>query len=135
MATKRSPLKTEVTAILIGIGIYLLLQLLLAVLAVKGWLPETALSAAQILCCGLCSLIIGLLSARKLGIGTLTAALISTAVFALLLILIGFLAFDSVNFIGRGGGLLLAALVGGVLAGLLSSGKRKKAKGKRVLKK
>ena len=114
-------------------AVYLLIQLLLALLMVKAVLPERYAFGAVAAACGLSALLGGCFCARRSSLGKLAGSLISAAGFAALLIAGGFLFWEGISWTGKGGVLLLTVLIGGVLAGLLSSkrGRRVKRKGKR----
>lgn len=118
--------------LLAALGIYLAGQLLLALLLVKGTLPEgSAFPVVAALCvaavtCG------GLLTVRRSPWGTLPAGLLTAGLFVMALLLVGLSCWESVTWMGHGGILLLCALAGGLLAGLL--GGRRKRGGKRKRK-
>lgn len=117
----------------ISFGLYLLVQLLLALLMVKAVLPEQYAFGAVAAACGLSALLGSFFCAKRSSLGKLASSLISAAGFAALLIAGGFLFWEGITWAGKGGVLLLTVLIGGVLAGLLSSkrGRRLKRKGKR----
>lgn len=113
----------------LSLGLYILLQCLLALLTVQDMLdPATALrlqigSAALAALCG------GILSAHGTGMGALPAAMAGAASFAVLIVLGGLLICDGLVWSTRGIALLAAALAGGLAAGLLCGrrgGKRRK---------
>ncbi len=112
----------------LSLALYIVFQCLLALLTIKGVVPEGAAfrfqagSGAVAACCG------GTLAIRRTDAGTLWAALGSAAIFAVVLVLGGMLVCDGVVWSRESLILLAAALAGGVLAGLLGSrrGKRRK---------
>ena len=115
----------------LALTIYMGVILLTALLAVKGALPEKHIFSAIAAACVLAALVGGLRCVRSSPIGRLPSGLICSAGFAAVLLAVGLLGWeDSVTWTGRGGILLLCALAGGVLAGLLG-GKR----GRRVKRK
>ena len=113
---------------LLALGVYLAGQLLLALLQVQGVLPEQGGYPATAVVCGLSSLLGGLVCVRRSPWGTLPGGLLTAALFALLLIAGGLLFWHGITWKGRGGVLLLCAMGGGVLSGLLGGrrGKRKR---------
>lgn len=130
MAKKQTAWVIFIQGILLSLGAYLILQLLLAFLLVKSVLPQESSFPALALACGLSALLGGIFCARRSALGTLSSSLIATAGFAALLIAVGILCYEGITWTGRGGILLISALVGGILAGLLSSKRRRKAKRK-----
>lgn len=117
--------------LLAALGIYLAGQFLLALLLVKGTLPEgSAFPVVAVLCvaavtCG------GLLTVRRSPWGTLPAGLLTAGLFIVVLLLVGLSCWESVTWLGHGGILLLCALAGGLLAGLLGSRRKRGGKRKR----
>ena len=114
----------------VALGIYLLAQVLISLLVVKGSISEQAMLPSIAVSCGIASLIGSLLSIKQSGWGGLQSALLSTACFCVILIAVGALFWDGISWTGQGGILLISALAGG-LAGVLFGGKRgRKAKRK-----
>jgi len=111
----------------LALGLYLAGIMLLALVAVRGGIAD-AFPAVAVLCF-LSSLAGGVVSAGQLPWGTLPSALLVTACYAGVLALAGLSFQNGLAMSGKGGGLLLCALAGGVAAGLLSS--RKKVRRKR----
>lgn len=130
MAKKQTAWVVFIQGAFLSLGVYLALQLLMALLLVKSVLPETSSFPALAMACGLSALLGGIFCARRSALGTLSSSLIATAGFAALLTAVGILCYDGITWTGRGGILLISALVGGILAGLLSSKRRRKAKRK-----
>ncbi len=116
---------------LLALGVYLAGQLLLALLQVRGVLPEQGGYPATAVVCGLSSLLGGLVCVRRSPWGTLPGGLLTAALFALLLIAGGLLFWHGITWTGRGGVLLLCALGGGVLSGLLGGRRGRRGKRKR----
>lgn len=112
----------------LSLALYIVFQCLLALLTIKGVLPEGAAfrfqagSGAAAACCG------GILAIRRTSAGTLWAALGSAAIFAVVLVLGGMLVCDGVVWSRESVILLAAVLAGGILAGLLGSRRGKKRK-------
>ena len=94
---------------MLSLGIYFAGILLLALLLVKG---------AAVLCF-LSAMSGGLLTARQSPWGTLPSALLNTLVFAGILIAAGAICWQGITWYGHGSILLLCALAGGVVAGIL----------------
>lgn len=111
--------------------LYLVLQLLLALLTVKGALPEAKLFHAQVCTAVLAVLPGGIYAGRHSGLGALTAAMLVAAGVAVTALLLGLLIWDGIAQTAETGIRLLAMAAGGVLAGLLSARGGKKRRKKR----
>lgn len=129
---KSAPWMLFAKGILLAMVLYVALQLLLALLTAKAVLPEKHIYQIQVVTCLLSVLAGGLFSAKRSSGGTLLSALIVAGGFAILQLLVGFLAFDGIAWTKHGMGLLLAVLCGGVLAGLLSSKKGRRQRKKHM---
>lgn len=118
---------------LLGLGLWILWQLVLALLAVKEVLPEDALAPGQWAGAFFAAFAGSRLAVRHSGLGTLAAALGAAAVFLGMAALLGFLVFGELGLGGQGLRLLAAMGLGSGAAGLLPlSGKpRKKGGGRR----
>ena len=113
----------------VSVIVYLAGILLLALLVVKGAVPERAAFPAAAVLCLLGTLSGGVVTARRTPWGPLSAALLNTALFAAVLLVVGLACWpDGIG--SRGVILLLCALGGGLAAGLLSGrrGRRRKRK-------
>ena len=113
----------------VSVIVYLAGILLLALLVVKGAVPERAAFPAVAVLCLLGTLSGGVVTARRTPWGPLSAALLNTARFAAVLLVVGVACWpDGIG--SRGVILLLCALGGGLAAGLLSGrrGRRRKRK-------
>lgn len=113
----------------VSVAVYLVGILLLALLAVKGAVPERASFPAVAFLCLLGALGGGMVTARGTPWGPLPAALLNTALFAAVLLVAGLACWpDGIG--GRGVVLLVCALGGGLAAGLLGArrGRRRKRK-------
>ena len=115
----------------LSLGLYILLQCLLALLTVRDALAPAAALRLQIGSAALAALCGGVLSARGSGMGALPAALAGTASFAALVVLGGLLICDGIVWSAHGAALLTAALTGGLAAGLLCS-RRGRRRGKKT---
>lgn len=115
---------------LLALGVYLLGLLLLALLMVKGTLPERGAFPAVAVLCAAAVFCGGMAAARRSPWGTLSAGLLCAALFAVVLAAVGTAFWQGITWTGHGGILLLCALGGGVLAGLLGGRKRGKRKRK-----
>lgn len=111
---------------LLALGAYLLGLMLLALLVVRGALPESGCFPAVAAWCGASALLGGLLAVWRTAIRG--GGLVTGAVFAAVLAVTALCCWDETAWLGQGGILLLCALGGGLLAGLLRSGKRRKRK-------
>lgn len=115
--------------VLLAFGVYLPGQLLVALLAVKGVLREGSLFPAVAALCLLAALAGGLLCARRPIWGALPSAMLCAAVFAGMLAAVGILCWEGgITWTGHGGILMLCALAGGLLGGVLGSGQKRKKK-------
>ena len=132
-ARKKTPAGMVVLqGVLVSLAIYLLAAVVLALLAVKGVVPEESLFPVLAVCCGVCALAGGMICARRVPWGALPGAMAAAAGFGAVLVAVGLLCWtDGVTWTGRGGILLACVLGGGLLAGLL--GRRRG--GRRVQKK
>ena len=113
----------------VSVIVYLTGILLLALLVVKGAVPERAAFPAVAVLCLLGTLSGGVVTARRTPWGPLSAALLNTALFAAVLLVVGLACWpDGIG--SRGVILLLCALGGGLAAGLLGGrrGRRRKRK-------
>ena len=113
----------------VSVIVYLAGILLLALLVVKGAVPERAAFPAVAVLCLLGTLSGGVVTARRTPWGPLPAALLNTALFAAVLLVVGLACWpDRIG--SRGVILLLCALGGGLAAGLLGGrrGRRRKRK-------
>ena len=113
----------------VSVIVYLAGILLLALLVVKGAVPERAAFPAVAVLCLLGTRSGGVVTARRTPWGPLSAALLNTALFAAVLLVVGLACWpDGIG--SRGVILLLCALGGGLAAGLLSGrrGRRRKRK-------
>ncbi len=128
-----SPAIVVLQGTLAALGIYLLFQLLLALLLVKGVLPETSMFPSVAAACVLAAFTGGLVTAGRIPWGTLAGGMLCACGFGAVLVLVGLGFWEGVTWTGRGGILLLCVLAGGVLAGLLGSkrGRRVKKRAKR----
>ena len=113
----------------VSVIVYLAGILLLALLVVKGAVPERAAFPAVAVLCLLGTLSGGVVTARRTPWGPLSAALLNTALFAAVLLVVGLACWpDGIG--SRGVILLLCAVGGGLAAGLLGGrrGRRRKRK-------
>lgn len=118
---------------LLALGIYLMGQLLAALLVVRGALSEESMFPMVGAFCAIASFCGGLLCAHRPAWGTLPSAMLCAVIFALVLAMVGLLVWDGLTLTGRGGILLLCALGGGTAAGILSGsvgGSRRRGKGR-----
>lgn len=130
MSKQATPAITEAEGVLLSLCLYILFQLLLALLGVRSILPQSKLFPAQVVTCVLSVVIGSLFAIRRTHLGTLCAAMIVAGGFALVLLLGGLLIYDDVTWTGKGGPLFVAIVCGGILSGLFGSKQRKKRKKK-----
>lgn len=114
--------------ILLALGVYLVSQMLVALLLVKGVLPERHSFLVVAVCCVVSALVGGLWGGKS-SLGRLAGGMLVAAGFAVVLVAVGLLCWDGIVWTGHGGILLLCALAGGLLSGL-AGGKRSR-RGKR----
>lgn len=128
---KKPGLQTVGIAVAAGMAVYLLFQLFLAWLIVRGILPESKGEAAQVLSGGLSAFLAGLWVAGKLPWGILPSTMTVPCGMGLLSCLSGLLLYDSIR-MDNGTVLRLAVmLAGGALAAVVpavGSGRRKHKK-------
>lgn len=120
-------LKGTVIALVIHLGA----QMLLAAMTVNGILPEHLVFPAQAVICAIASMIGGLYTASHSSWGTLSGALVSGALFATVLLLLGLSIFNTISWSGHGGILILVIMGGAVAAGLIGSRHTARRKRKR----
>ena len=117
---------------IIALAIHLGAQMLLAAMTVNEILPEHLVFPVQAVICAIASIVGGLYTARRSSWGTLSGALATGALFAIVLLLLGLSIFNTIDWSGHGGILLLAILCGAVAAGLLGSRRTAQRKRKRA---
>ncbi len=124
--------KSAITVILKAAGaallVYLVLQMGIGLLAVKGTLPEGKLLAAQGAAMALSLLPAGWYAAGKAGLGARPGALLTAVCLCAVLALLGLLIFDGPAWGTDTAVLLGSALAGSVLAGVLGGCRRKRKK-------
>lgn len=123
-----SPGGVLLRGILAALGLYGLLQLLLALLLVKGILPESAMFPAVGVSCVLAAFAGGLLCAGRVPWGTLAGGGLTACGFGAILAVAGLGFWEGITWTGQGGVLLLCALGGGLLAGLLGTKRGRRVK-------
>ncbi len=133
MKNYRSTLTVILKAAGLSLLLFLLAQALLALLAVRGTLPEERTLAAQTASMALTLLPGGIYAARRSGLGPLPGALVTALCLCAVLALLGVLLYDGLAWCGETGVLLLGAAAGGVLAGILGSGGKKRKRKKRAI--
>lgn len=117
--------------LLLAFAVYLPGLLLVTLLVVRGVVKESGLFPAVAAFCLLASLTGGFFCARRPVWGALPSAMLCAVLFAAVLTAAGILCWEEgITWTGRGGILLLCALAGGLLAGLLGSGRKRKRKRK-----
>ena len=117
--------------LLLAFAVYLPGQMLITLLVVKGAVGEESLFPAVAAVCLVAALAGGFLCARRPVWGALPSAMLCALLFASVLTAIGILCWEEgITWTGRGGILLLCALAGGLLAGALGQGSRRKKKRK-----
>ena len=114
-----------------ALWIYLAGLFLVALFLVKGILPEGVMVPAAAGLCVVASLMGGLLVSGKTTMGTLPASVLNALIFSGILVLAGMACWHQISWNGNGGILMVCAMTGGMLAGVLARpGKRKKKRGR-----
>jgi len=113
---------------LLTLGMYLAGLLFLTLLLVKGTISERWRFTAVAVLCGLSALAGGMATVRLTR--WRAGGVLTTVIFLALLSLAGLGFWDEVTWFGRGGILLLCGLAGGLLAGLIGSGRSGKRRRK-----
>jgi putative membrane protein (TIGR04086 family) len=112
---------------IMALVICFLLSFLSSIMLVTGVIPERTMPSLCIIFCGISSLIGGHFSIKKGGGPPIVLGLVCGAFVCLLILLIGFCVFPQATLQGTSLWILLAALVGGGIAGLSKpKNKRKK---------
>jgi len=125
--SSKAPWLSLLEAVGITLGVYVLLQLLLALLMVKGILPQEHTVVSLVAACGIASLLGGVFAVRKVMLSSaLTRGILNSACFCAVLALLGIGIYGRLMIQGSGGLLLVTALLGGLVAGLLGNRKGKK---------
>lgn len=112
--------------------LYLLLQMLIGTMAVRGALPENRLLAAQTVSIVLSLLPGGVYAARKAGMGAIPSALLTAVCLCAILAVLGILIFGGVSWCTETGVLLTGAAGGSVLAGVVGGMGKKRGRKKRT---
>lgn len=112
----------------LSFGVYLVGTALLALLVIRGAVPESSAFPVIAALCLAAAGSGGVLTARQAPWGTLPSALLNTAIFAAVLAAVGILCWKNVAWNGQGGALLACALAGGVLAGVLGGRRKRRRK-------
>lgn len=119
-----------VLGILLGGAVALMICFLFLLLASvgisKGWLREEHMYQLTIVACVLGGFSGGMTAVRRCGIRNLVVGVGSGAVFFLLLLTVGLIAYDSMSLEYGGMGLLCGAMCGGAAAGLIGSRRQPK---------
>lgn len=116
---------------LVSLWVYLVGLFLAALLLVKGGLPEDAMFPVVAALCTAASVCGGLVAGGNSPWGTLPASMLNASIFSGILILVGTVCWHEVPWKGRGLVILLCALAGGALAGVLARPKgRRRKRGK-----
>lgn len=114
-----------------ALWIYLVGIFLVALFLVKGVLPEGMMLPVTAGLCMVASLVGGLLVSGNTTMGTLSASVLNALVFSGILVLAGMACWHQISWNGNGGILMVCAMAGGVLAGVLARpGRRKKKRGR-----
>ena len=127
MSKKKRQLPPYGKGFLAALGVYLVGLLLLALLAVKGIVPEGALFPMVAVCGSLAAFLGSLLCAES----GFAGGMLGTLAFAAFQTAVGLLCWDGILWMGHGGILLACTLVSGGLAALSRRKRGHRRKGKR----
>jgi len=131
MSKYRSALIVIGKAVGLSFLLYLLLQMIIGLLAVRGTLPENRLLAVQTGAMALALLPGGIYAARKAGLGALPSALLTALCLCAVLAVLGLLVFGGPSWSMETGVLLAGAAGGSVLAGVAGGTGKKRGRKKR----
>lgn len=121
---QRRPWVVFARALALSMGIYLLGHVLLAALLVRGTVGEGIAFGVTAGLCVVSAAAGALWAAGRAPMGRLPGAMLAAALFACALIAVGAALWQGITWTGHGGILLLCALAGGLLAGILGPRKR-----------
>lgn len=128
-----SPVNVILQGTLFSFAVYVLGLMAIAMLGTSGRFPESNFAQVIFLLAFLSSLSGSFLCVRRAsGNNAITAALVCTGVFALLLVTVGMAFWDGISWTGQGGGTLLFVLAGGISAIFLR--KRRSSRWKKMRK-
>ena len=126
MAKKQTALWLAlVQGVLLSLGVYLLLSILVSLLLIRAVLPETGGFPAVAVSCVAASFVGAFTCAQRASWRRLPSGLLCACGFVLVLAAVGALCWRQITWLGHGGVLLLCAIAGGILAGVMGN-KRKK---------
>ena len=117
-----APWRGVLRGTLAALGLYLVGTALLALLIVKGAVPEAMMFLVTAVLCVLSALCGGLLAGPMLP--PLPGAMAVAACFDGVLLAVGAACWQGVTWMGHGGILLLSVLGGGLLSGILAGSRR-----------
>lgn len=118
--------------LLLSLGMYLFWLMLLAFFLVRGICPEGKCFLLIAAGCVLASFLGGGYSARRSGWGRFAGGSLVGLSFSVILLCVGLLCWEKIEWAGSGAILLLCALGGGLFAGMLSGRKGKRSKRRRA---
>lgn len=118
---------------MLSLGTYVVCMFVLALMLVKGILPQEIEMAIVTGGAFFASMLGGIASSNGSSLGRFPASMISAGVFAIILITVGLIGWRETFWGGSSAVLLVCVMAGGVVAGLWSARKRKprKQRGKR----
>jgi len=118
MSKGKSVIADLLIAVMIGLLVYLPGQLLLALLVVKGYLPETQVTVAQLFLGMTGAFLGGLWAANRLPMGALPSAASAAAGMAAVTMLLGVLCYEELAPVGTVALRVSLMAAGALLAGL-----------------
>ena len=113
-----TPAKTLLQGLGVSLALYVLGQMILAALAIRGILPEQSLAAGVMVMVFLSAWCGSFFCASRLPWGALPAAMLHTAIFAFALVVAALLIWNQLTLAGQGSGVLISLLAGGIIAAL-----------------
>lgn len=116
---------------IIALGVCCLLLLICSIMLVTGVVPERTMPTLCIILCGISSLIGGHFAIQRGDAPPLLLGLMTGVFLCVLILIIGFSGYPKASLQGTSLWILLAALIGGGIAGLSKPNKKRKKRRKK----
>lgn len=116
---------------LIALTLCFLFLLIFSIMLVTGMIPEESMSTLCIILCGISSLVGGHFAIKRSDGPPLIVGLMTAAFLCILILIIGFCGYPNASLEGTSLWILLSALLGGGVAGLIKPNKKKKKRKKK----
>ena len=114
--------------VMLALWFYVVCMFVLALVFVKGVLPERVEMVAVAGVGFVSAMVGGIVSSNRSSLAKFSASMISTAVFAVVLAVVGAIGWGKVFWSGNAVVLMACVLAGGIAAALRSGGKKKRGK-------